>query len=95
MVLETGLIIAAASTATEAIIITKIPAVRTFLVNSSLGSLAGSTVLSWLIGFLFEATGLTVLIGALISTLLSWLMYRGMAIVKIIIEKNKLILTAS
>ena len=77
MLLETSIVLTIASIATEFIIVTKFPIIKEALMKSSLMSLGFSTGLSWLVGFLFEASGLTVLVSALVSTIISWLIYRG------------------
>lgn len=79
MIVE-GMVLAGSSVAVEMITMAKIPAVRHIVANSDIASLVFSTGLSWLTGWLFGATGLTVLLAALGSTVVSWLIYRGMRV---------------
>jgi hypothetical protein len=60
--------------------VTKSPFLRQILMKHALTSLLFSLSMSWFIGILFEATGLTVLIGGLLSSVISYFIYRLMDI---------------
>jgi hypothetical protein len=77
-----AIVVTIASVITELILVKKIKFVEDLLTKSPLTSLGFSTGLSWIIGFIFGATGLTVMLGALLSTVVMWIIYRVLDVIK-------------
>lgn len=78
MIITASFIVAFFSFLIEAVMAFKIPAWKRLGIRYTIAGVLMSLILSWLIGLLFGASGIIVMMAGLISTGLSYLMYVGM-----------------
>lgn len=74
--LMVAIMLAVCSVIIEFLIVSKIPRLRKAIAHSTLKNLASSLAISWMLGAIFGAQGVTVLTAAMLATASSVAIYR-------------------